>query len=205
MTLDPGAVRGATIDGVGQDRPSKEPVMNPVMIVGRPLLVATLAAGVASAQHPSMPPGMTHEEHLARMQKDAEMKDRGAVAMGFDQDKTTHHFGLTADGGLIQVEVNDPTDVTNRGRIRMHLKTIARDFASGDFSRPFMTHNETPPGVETLQLLKSRITYRYRSTDRGGLVRIRTNDSDALNAVHDFLRYQIKEHAGWRLLEERTS
>src|SRR6266511_5981572 len=28
------------------------------------------------AQHPSMPAGMTHEEHLAQLQKEAEMKQR---------------------------------------------------------------------------------------------------------------------------------
>ena len=35
--------------------------------------------------HPSMPPGMSHEEHMKQMSKDAEMKRRGDAAMGFDQ------------------------------------------------------------------------------------------------------------------------
>lgn len=57
--------------------------------------VALVLAGTTvgtHAQHPAMPPGMIHEEHLAQMQKDAELKKRGADAMGFDQDKTAHHF-----------------------------------------------------------------------------------------------------------------
>lgn len=61
----------------------------------------TTIAGPVGAQHQAMPPGLTHEEHLAQLQKDAELKKRGAAAMGFDQDKTTHHFILAADGGSI--------------------------------------------------------------------------------------------------------
>ena len=37
----------------------------------------------------------------------AQMKHRGAAAMGFDQDKTTHHFLLYDDGGAIDISVND--------------------------------------------------------------------------------------------------
>ena len=41
--------------------------------------VACTTEGVR-AQHPAMPPGMTHEEHLAQMQKDTELKKRGGDA-----------------------------------------------------------------------------------------------------------------------------
>ena len=37
--------------------------------------------------------------------------------------------------------------------------------------------------------------YTFERTERGGIVRIASTDADALNAIHDFLRYQIKEHA----------
>ena len=109
------------------------------------LILAALAA-----QQSQMPAGMTHEAHLAQMKKDAELKARGALAMGFDQDKTAHHFLLTADGGIIEVGVSDPLDTTNRDAIRSHLKEIAREFARGDFTRPFATHKEIPPGVKVM-------------------------------------------------------
>lgn len=159
------------------------------------LVMVTLASQASNAQHPSMPPGMTHEEHLAQVRKDAEMKQRGNQAMGFDQDKTTHHFVLTATGGLIQVEVNDPTDLTSRDLIRTHLREISSEFGNGVFDKPFETHAEVPPGVPTMQRLKASITYSFETTATGGLVRIVTANPDALHAVHDFLRYQIKEHA----------
>jgi hypothetical protein len=164
-------------------------------MIGASLFAAVLAAGVVPAQHLSTPPGVGDDEYLAQAHREAEMKKRGAVAMGFDQEKTTHHFRLTAQGGFIQVEVNDPADRTSRDSIRAHLKDIADRFASGDFSKPFLTHDETPPGVPTMQQLKSAISYRFEETSRGGRVRISAIGSAALDAVHDFLRYQIKEHA----------
>lgn len=132
---------------------------------------------------------MTHEEHLAQMKK------RGALAMGFDQDKTTHHFRLTASGGAIEVAVTDPEDEASRDAVRTHLKEIADAFAQGDFQNLFMTHDETPLGVPTMQQLKARITYAFEQTDRGGRVRIATSSAEAVTAIHDFLRYQITEHA----------
>jgi len=146
------------------------------------------------AQHPAMPPGMTHEEHLAQMQRDAEIKKRGALAMGFDQERVAHHFLLRPDGGVIQVEVPDASDEINRNAIRTHLRQIATAFGAGSFDAPLMTHGEVPPGVPALQRLKSSVTYAYEETPNGGRVRIATRDAEALAAVHEFLRYQITEH-----------
>ena len=155
-------------------------------------VVSTVSA--AFAQHPAMPPGMTHEEHLAQLQKDS-LKKRGAVAMGFDQDKTTHHFRLYATGGAIEVVVNDPADKATLGQVRAHLKEIAREFARGDFGKPFGTHNEMPPGVRTMQEDRNALTFEYEDVVAGGRVRITTSEAKARDAVHEFLRYQIREHA----------
>jgi hypothetical protein len=145
-------------------------------------------------QHPTMPAGMSHEEHMKQMQKDEEMKRRGGIAMGFDQDKTQHHFPVTATGGSIEVEVKDAADEASRSAIRSHLKEIAEAFAKGDFDKPFQTHGEVPPGVPDMQRLKAAIHYEYEETPRGGAVRITTSDADALKAVHAFLEYQGREH-----------
>jgi hypothetical protein len=152
--------------------------------------VLTLGAvtHVAAQQHPSMPAGMTHEQHMA------EMKRAGDVAMGFDQDKATHHFTLTRDGGLISVSADDPADTTTLEEIRTHLAEIAQAFAAGDFGKPTMTHGELPSGAADMQRLATHIQYGYEQTDQGGLVRIATQDPEALSAVHEFLRYQIREH-----------
>ncbi|HTO64780.1 MAG TPA: class I SAM-dependent methyltransferase [Bradyrhizobium sp.] len=153
------------------------------------------APATAGAQQPAMPPGMTHEEHMAQMKKDAEMKEHGNLAMGFDQDKTTHHFTLAIDGGSISVDANDPADQTSRDQIRAHLKEIAVAFGEGDFGKPLMTHGEFPAGVAVMQRLKGEISYVFQQTERGGIVRISTANAEARAAIHEFLTYQIKEHA----------
>jgi hypothetical protein len=158
-------------------------------IVGLPL------ASFAAQQHQDMPAGMTHEQHMAQMKKEAEMKQHGQMAMGFDQDKATHHFTLTTTGGVIAVTADDAADQVTRDQIRAHLQEIAQSFAHGDFEKPLMTHGEVPPGVSGMQRHKNEITYSFERSDRGGSVRIVTANADALSAIHDFLRYQIREHA----------
>src|SRR5947209_13233229 len=84
-------------------------------------LVVVGMVPLAAAQHPSMPPGMSHEEHWKQMHQQAEMKKRGNLAMGFDQEKVNHHFHLTRVGGIIEVGVKENADESTRKQIRDHL------------------------------------------------------------------------------------
>ena len=120
---------------------------------------------------------------------------RGDHVMGFSHEKTTHHFLLYRDGGAIRVEANDAKDTASREQIQMHLSHIAKMFAEGNFQAPMLIHDQTPPGVPVLQKLKADVTYRFENTQRGGLVRLTTKNQDALKAVYEFLRFQIKDHA----------
>ena len=67
-------------------------------------------------------------------------------------------------------------------------------FAAGNFRAPMLIHGEVPPGVPTLQRLKSEVTYRFEKTDRGARIRIATANPEAIQAVHEFLRFQISDH-----------
>jgi hypothetical protein len=122
------------------------------------------------------------------------VNERGDHAMGFSHEKTTHHFQLTVEGGSIEVTANDPKDATSLTQIRAHLAHIAKLFKAGDFSMPMFTHAEQPPGVSVMTRLKEEITYTFEPIERGGRVRITSSNTEALDAVHDFLRYQIKDH-----------
>jgi hypothetical protein len=115
--------------------------------------------------------------------------------MDFDQAATVHHFRLAADGGSIQVETRRAGDAALRDMVRTHLRGIAREFAAGNFDKPFATHGETPAGVPEMIRLKAAISYAFEDLKNGGRVRIRTASPEALEAVHAFLRYQIREHA----------
>jgi len=119
---------------------------------------------------------------------------RGEKGMGFSQERTTHHFLLTPDGGSIEVTVNDPGDSASLGQIRTHIAHIREMFAAGDFSIPIFVHDTTPPGVSTMKRRASAIGFSYEDLPGGGRVVISTSDADARDAVHDFLRFQIQEH-----------
>jgi hypothetical protein len=120
---------------------------------------------------------------------------RGAMVMGFDQTRTTHHFLLFTDGGAIDVSVNDPGDIQNRDAIRSHLPHIAMMFGQGNFDAPMLVHDSTHvPGTKVMTERKEAIRYHYVETATGGRVNIVTSDADALAAVHAFLKFQIAEH-----------
>ena len=124
----------------------------------------------------------------------AGVDDRGDKGMGFSHTKTTHHFRIGADGGAIEVTANDANDQTSRDQIRGHLAHIAKLFGKGNFEIPMFVHDQKPPGAEVMARMKSNIVYQYEELETGGRVRIITTDPQALRAVHDFLRFQIKEH-----------
>ncbi len=124
----------------------------------------------------------------------AGMDERGDQAMGFDHQKTTHHFRLFRDGGAIEVLAIDANDRDSRSMIRMHLSHIASMFAAGDFKTPMFIHDTLPPGAITMAELRDQIHYQYQETESGGRVRILTSNAKALDAIHAFLRFQIAEH-----------
>jgi hypothetical protein len=124
----------------------------------------------------------------------SKMNERGEKAMGFSQTATTHHFFLKSDGGVIQVEVNDPGDKPDRDEIRMHLTHIAEAFAKGDFDIPMFVHDTVPPGEPEMKQLREKIRYSFEESPTGGRVVIHTTDPDAVAAIHKFLRFQIEEH-----------
>ena len=122
------------------------------------------------------------------------MNERGDHVMGFDHTKTTHHFRLLPDGGAIEVAANSPQDKESRDQIRMHLGHIAKMFAAGNFKAPMLVHDQVPPGVPVMQRLKDDIQYKFEEIEQGARIRISTNRPEALQAIYDFLRFQIEEH-----------
>jgi len=137
---------------------------------------------------------LPHITPAVQQPDDSAMNRRGDHVMGFDHDKTTHHFTLTKSGGIIQVTANDSSDTASRDHIRMHLEHIFKAFATGDFVDPMEVHNEVPPGVPVMKDREDKIRYRFESIPDGAKVVITTKDPKALDAIHDYLRYQIREH-----------
>lgn len=134
-------------------------------------------------------------EHRCRAEPHGSAVDmRSDHAMGFSHEMTTHHFSLLSDGGVIAVDTNAENDDASRDQIRMHLAHIAASFSANDFDLPMFIHDRVPPGVPTMKQKQQVITYTFQPTMHGGQVWIRTQDSVAIEAVHEFLRFQIKDH-----------
>ena len=164
------------------------------------LLLAVPAFG-QDAKQDDMKECPMHAQHVNHQNLVENHADR---AMGFPHDKTTHHFRLATDGGAVEVTVNNPSDTENTTAIRFHLSHIAIMFSKGDFSAPMFIHDGVPPGVSTMKLMKSAIRYTYAGMPTGGKVWIKSDDPVAIAAIHDFLRFQIKEHQTGDQLDPAT-
>ncbi len=57
-----------------------------------------------------------------------------------------------------------------------------------------LIHAQTPPGVTVMKRLKAEIKYQFGERERGGRVRITTNNTEAIAAIWEFLRFQIRDH-----------
>jgi hypothetical protein len=161
------------------------------------ILVLLLLSGlqlVAQASDEDMQSCPMHKQHMKTAPHQADVEKNGDMAMGFPHESTAHHFRLYSNGGAIEVTANDNQDSRNIEAIQAHLAHIAKMFSTGDFSIPMFVHSEMPPGVSILKEKQKQISYSFEKLPNGGAVHIKTSDLDALNAVHDFLRFQIEDH-----------
>jgi len=97
----------------------------------------------------------------------------------------------TPDGGSTETR-SHVAGVDRRGDQGMGFSAHA--FSSGDFDLPMFIHDRMPPGAETRKRLRTKISYGTEDTPRGARVVIRTGNTEALAAIHEFLRFQIADH-----------
>ena len=163
-----------------------------VMILAAVCLFAARLAR-AQAQEPSECP--MHAAHQAARDAHGEgVDERHDHVTGVSHEASVHHFLLFADGGRIVLEATDESDSEARDRIRGHLQHVAEEFVQGRFDLPMLIHERVPPGVDALQRLRTAVRYEYAPTAHGGTVDITTTSTEALEAVHAFLRFQIQDH-----------
>lgn len=195
-------------------------MMRGTMMTASAIVLALAAAPAAAQQHASGgggscaggAPAMEHGAHAGHANHAAHaghgshahgaapadsefaaLQQRGKAAMGVDQYTSTHCFDALADGGRIELQ-RDSDDPAGVATIRAHLRSIADAFAAGDFSTPAAVHMREVPGAAVMAARRGAITYTYRDLPRGGEVRIRTADAEALRAIHDFMAFQRDDH-----------
>jgi len=124
----------------------------------------------------------------------AAMQDRGQQVMGVNQYTSAHVFENLPDGGRVVLDRTDSADTAAITTIRAHMRDIATAFRSGDFTKPFQVHAQTVPGTGVMTAKRSAITFEIFDRPRGGEVRMRSTDSAAVAAIHEFLAFQRDAH-----------
>lgn len=135
-----------------------------------------------------------HAQHMKDAKHSEGVDKRGDKAMGFSHETNAHHFLLFKDGGAIQVVPKDTADASNLETVREHLKMIAGMFTDGNFKLPMFIHDTKVPGTDNMKRLRADITYKYEELPNGAQVRITTKNPKALQAIHNFMRFQVKDH-----------
>jgi len=123
----------------------------------------------------------------------AGVQARGGVAMGVNQYTSRHVFEPLPDGGRIALQ-RDAADSEGTAQIRSHMHEIARRFAAGDFTLPGFVHARLVPGTEIMAARRAAIAYAVDTLPRGAALRIRSGDSTAVRAIHEFLAFQRHDH-----------
>jgi hypothetical protein len=174
--------------------------------------VLILAATSLIAGDPDPATCPLHEQHMkeaaaaaAAQSSNPSVVPMGDASHGADVDghhdtlvpsheTTRHSFRLFADGGAIELRASDRADNATIDGIRAHLHEIVAQFVKNDFSTPAFVHGRQPAGIAAMLRLHDTITFRYESVESGGRIRIRTANHEALEAIHDFLKFQVVEH-----------
>jgi hypothetical protein len=148
------------------------------------LAMAMMGCGPSASRKPSVATG---DSAFAGVQA------RGGVAMGVNQYTSRHVFEPLPDGGRIALQ-RDAADSDGAAQIRRHMHEIARRFAAGDFTLPGFVHARVVPGTEIMAAHRAAITYAVDTLPRGAALRIRSADSTAVRAIHEFLAFQRHDH-----------
>jgi hypothetical protein len=157
-------------------------------------LPLTLVIGLSIAGCQAKHPGPSAAATTVADTGFAGVEARGQAVMGVDQYTSQHVFEDLPDGGRVVLERDDASDSVGIATIRTHMQEIARRFASGDFALPGLVHDREVPGTDVMATRREGITYTEVDRPRGAELRIVSEDSVALAAIHQFLAFQRMDH-----------
>jgi DNA-binding transcriptional regulator GbsR (MarR family) len=124
------------------------------------------------------------------------MMERGDIAMGFNQNKITHHFVATPDGGKIIITALNGSDKRTIDEIKNHTMDIQKEFSEGNFTKPFFIHAQEVPRTKVMSEKKDLIKYNIRNLNNGSSLQLTTNDKELIDSIMQFMEFQAREHYG---------
>lgn len=123
-----------------------------------------------------------------------QVEARGATVMPFDQERTTHVFRSTANGGVQRVIAKDPGDTNQITLARRHLRKEAARFRAGDFADPAAIHGMKMPGLAALRRGADGIRVVYTAVPGGAQISYATEAPRLVAALHDWFDAQLMDH-----------
>lgn len=124
------------------------------------------------------------------------MMERGDIAMGFNQNTIAHQFIGISNGGKIIITALNGSDRQTIGQIKNHVLDIQKEFADGNFTKPFFIHAQEVPGAEVMSDKKDLIKYSIFEMNNGSSLLLTTNDKELIDAIRRFMEFQAREHFG---------
>lgn len=158
----------------------------------RPILIMALVGACSPRPHDASS-AAARRTAAAADSSFADVQSRGHAAMGVDQYTSTHLFQPLPDGGRIELQ-RDTADSAGRVRILEHMNEIVAAFGAGDFTIPGFVHAREVPGTAVMAARRAKIRYVVESLPRGAALRLATGDSSVIEAIHEFLAFQRRDH-----------
>jgi hypothetical protein len=146
--------------------------------------VVLFASGFALATH----------QAGGSLEGNAMIESKGAQVMPFDQNRTTHIFQKTGDGGVESVVANDARDQQQVALIRSHLEEEATKFTQGNYEDPAKIHGMEMPGLKELEVGYSRVQVVYADMPNGARITYMSSDPVLVEAIHAWFGRQVADH-----------
>ncbi|MDN5847583.1 MAG: hypothetical protein L0H53_15065 [Candidatus Nitrosocosmicus sp.] len=106
----------------------------------------------------------------------------------------SHEFIATKNGGQIKITALEDKDRQTINQIQSRTRDIKKDFAAGDFTKPFYIHAQTVPGTDAMSQNKELIQHQIQDLENGSILILHTNDKLLANSINQFMSYQSTEH-----------
>jgi hypothetical protein len=127
--------------------------------------------------------------------RQAEVDQRMQQMVPFALDQTLETFTRTVHGGVQHVIAKSPDNTRQIQLIQNHLIKIANEFRNGDFSATERIHGADMPGLAILKTAKTDdIKFEYEPLPNGGQIHYSTEYPQYVQALHEWLDAQAKEH-----------
>ena len=129
-------------------------------------------------------------------------KPRRQEVVSYAAERALESFSKTVHGGVMHVVAKSEEDTDQIRLIQDSLKKTAADFSRRDFSTTEKLHGTDMPGLRRIKNAGlDDIRYEYKSLPNGAQIHFSTEYPELLQALHEWLDAQSKDHGDTKLRE----